>query len=170
MASLIDDLIDVLSEECEEYRKLTGISGKKMKVIVQQDLDTLQKITAEEQEHTGKLINLEKKREAVAKDIAMVLNQDEENLTVKDIINVLHSQKEVQERLMKVHDELKQTLKNFSMVNEINKNLIRESLEIVDFNLNYLQGMYQAPETENYSKNAVNVSPKLDYGVFDAKQ
>ncbi len=170
MASLIDDLIDVLSEECEEYRKLTGISGKKMKVIVQQDLDTLQKITAEEQEHTGKLINLEKKREAVAKDIAMVLNQDEENLTVKDIINVLHSQKEVQERLMKVHDELKQTLKNFSMVNEINKNLIRESLEIVDFNLNYLQGMYQAPETANYSKNAVNVSPKLDYGVFDAKQ
>ena len=129
MASLIDDLIDVLSEECEEYRELTGISGKKMKVIVQQDLDTLQKITAEEQEHTGKLINL-----------------------------------------MKVHDELKQTLKNFSMVNEINKNLIRESLEIVDFNLNYLQGMYQAPETANYSKNAVNVSPKLDYGVFDAKQ
>ena len=93
-----------------------------------------------------------------------------ENLTVKDIINVLHSQKEVQGRLMKVHDELKQTLKNFSMVNEINKNLIRESLEIVDFNLNYLQGMYQAPETANYSKNAVNVSPKLDYGVFDAKQ
>ena len=136
MASLIDDLIDVLSEECEEYRELTGISGKKMKVIVRQDLDTLQKITAEEQEHTGKLINLEKKREAVAKDIAMVLNQDEENLTVKDIINVLHSQKEVQGRLMKVHDELKQTLKNFSMVNEINKNLIRESLEIVDFNLN----------------------------------
>lgn len=170
MASLIDELISVLGEECEEYRKLTDISSKKTKVIVRQDLEELQKITALEQEHTGTLINLEKKREEVAGDIAMVLNQNESDLTVKDIINILKDQKEVQGRLTAVHDELRQTLKNFSMVNEINKNLIRESMELIDFNLNFIQGMYQAPETANYSRDAVNVSPSLEFGVFDTKQ
>lgn len=170
MASLIDELISVLSEENEEYKELIKISTKKTKVIVREDLDQLREITAQEQEHTGILINLEKKREEVTSDIAMVLNQKESDLTVKTIINILDGQKEVQMRLIEVHDDLKHTLKNFSMVNELNKNLIEESLELIDFNLNYIKGMYQAPEVANYSKDAMNVSPALDLGVFDAKQ
>lgn len=170
MASLIDELISVLSEENEEYKKLIRISTKKTKVIIKEDLDQLRAITAQEQEHTGTLINLEKKREEVTSDIAMVLNRKESELTVKSIINILEGQKEVQARLIEVHDDLKHTLKNFSMVNDINKNLIKESLELIDFNLNFVKGMYQAPEVANYSKDAVNVSPALDLGVFDAKQ
>lgn len=170
MASLIDELISVLGAENEEYKKLIKISSEKTKVIIREDLDKLQAITAKEQEHTGTLINLEKKREEVTSDIAMVLNQKESDLTVKTIINILAGQKEVQSRLIQVHDDLRYTLKNFSMVNEINKNLIDESLEIIDFNLNFVKGMYQAPEVANYSKDAVNVSPALDLGVFDAKQ
>lgn len=170
MASLIDELISVLSEENEEYRELIKISTKKTGVIVKEDLEQLREITAKEQEHTGTLINLEKKREEVTSDIAMVLNRKESELTVRSIINILDGQKEVQARLIAVHDDLKHTLKSFSMVNEINKNLIRESLELIDFNLNYIKGMYQAPEVANYSKDAVNVSPALDLGVFDAKQ
>lgn len=91
-------------------------------------------------------------------------------MTVKTIINILAGQKEVQARLTQVHDDLRNTLKRFSMVNEINKNLIKESLEIIDFNLNFIKGMYQAPEVANYSRDAMNVSPALDLGVFDAKQ
>lgn len=170
MASLIDELISVLGAENEEYKKLIKISSEKTKVIIREDLDKLQAITAKEQEHTGTLINLEKKREEVTSDIAMVLNQKESDLTVKTIINILAGQKEVQSRLIQVHDDLKYTLKNFAMINEINKNLINESLEIIDFNLNFIKGMYQAPEVANYSKDAVNVSPALDLGVFDAKQ
>lgn len=170
MASLIDELISVLGAENDEYRKLVEISSEKTAVIVREDLDRLREITAKEQEHAGTLINLEKKREGITADIALVLNQSLENLTVKTIINILAGQKEVQARLTQVHDDLKNTLKHFSMVNEINKNLIKESLEIIDFNLNFIKGMYQAPEVANYSKNAVNVSPALDLGVFDAKQ
>lgn len=170
MASLIDELISVLDEECKEYKKLVDISSVKTKVIIHQDLNKLQEITALEQEHTGTLINLEKKRQEVSGDIAMVLNKDEQTMTVKDIIHVLESQKEVQLRLIEVHDDLRQTLKSFSMVNEMNKNLIKETLELIDFNINLLQGLHQAPEVANYSKQATNVSPSLDFGVFDAKQ
>lgn len=170
MASLIDELISVLQEECEVYKTLTEIAGKKTKVIVHQNLDELSKITALERDHVDVLVNLEKKRREVSGDIATVLNRKEDDLTLQDLIHVLKDQNEVQGRLKEVHDQLKQTLKNFTKINEINKKLIQESMELIDFNLNFIQGMYQAPETANYSKNAVNVSPNMELGIFDAKQ
>ena len=72
MASLIDELISVLGAENEEYKELTRISSEKTTVIIKEDLDRLREITAKEQEHAGTLINLEKKRESVTSDIALV--------------------------------------------------------------------------------------------------
>lgn len=170
MASLIDELISVLEEETGEYRQLIEISSKKTAVIVGNDLEQLKAITALEQDHLGILINLEKRREDVTSDIALVLNRKKEEMTISALIPVLDGQKEVQNRLIAVHDDIRTTLKNFNMVNEINKELIKESLELIDFNLNFIKGMYQAPEVANYSKDAYNASPTLDIGVFDAKQ
>ena len=170
MASLIDELISVLEKETEEYHQLIDISSKKTKAIVKNDLEELRRITAVEQDFVSRLINLEKKREEVTNDIALVLNKKKEEMTVKSLIPILQSQKEVQERLISVHDNIRKTLKDFQMVNEINKNLIQESLELIEFNVNLVTGMYQAPEVANYSKDAANVSPSMDIGVFDAKQ
>jgi hypothetical protein len=170
VASLIDELISVLNQENEEYKKLIVISSQKTKVIVKNNLEQLREITAVEQEHLGTLINLEKKREEVTGDIATILNHSKEDLTVRSIITVLEGQKEVQERLITVHDGIRKTLRDFSMVNDINNNLIKESLEIIEFDLNYIKGMYQAPEVANYSKDAFNASPTLEVGTFDAKQ
>ncbi len=170
MASLIDELIDILEQETEEYHQLIDVSSKKTKAIVKNDLDELRRITAVEQDYVGKLVNLEKKREDVTADIALVLNKKKEEMTVKSLIPILQSQKEVQDRLILVHDNIRKVLKDFQMVNEINKNLIKESLELIEFNMNLVTGMYQAPEVANYSKDAFNVNPSMDLGVFDAKQ
>lgn len=170
MASLIDELISVLEKENEEYKQLIEISSTKTSVIVKNNLDELQKITALEQDHLSTLINLEHKREEVTGDIALVLNQKKEDLTVSALIPVLQGQDEVQKRLMRVHDELRQTLNNFGRINEINQGLVQESLELIDFNLNFVKGLYQAPEVANYSKEAVNAKPTQNIGVFDAKQ
>lgn len=170
MASLIDELISVLEKENQEYKKMIEVSSKKTGVIVKNNLEELQKITALEQDHLSTLINLEHKREEVTSDIALVLNQKKEDLTVSTLIPVLEGQGEVQKRLMLVHDELKQTLKNFGTINEINNSLVQESLELIDFNLNFIKGLYQAPEVANYSKEAVNAVPTQNIGVFDAKQ
>lgn len=170
MASLIDELISVLEQETAEYRQLIDISSKKTKAIVKNDLEELGKITEIEKEFVGTLINLEKKREEVTDDIALVLNQKKEEMTVKSLIPVLQSQKEVQGRLIAAHDNIRRTLKEFQTINDINKNLIQESLELIDFNMNFVTGMFQAPEVANYTKDAANASPSLDIGVFDAKQ
>ena len=74
-------------------------------------MEKLQKITEAEQIVIGKINKLEKKRTEVAKDIALVLNKDEETLKVLDIADLLQGQKEEQKKLLAVYDRLRDTLK-----------------------------------------------------------
>ena len=170
MASLIDELIDVLDKEEREYQDLILLSQEKTPVIVRGDLEKLQKITEAEQVVIGKINKLEKKRTEVAKDIALVLNKDEETLKVLDIVMLLEGQKEEQERLLTVYEKLRDTLKKMTTVNEMNKGLVNESLDFINYNLNLLKSVYQEPGTGNYTKQAFNTTPVASVGVFDAKQ
>lgn len=170
MASLIEELITVLEEEDNEYKKLMVLSKEKTPFIVKGDLEKLTEITNGEQAYIEVLAKLEKKRIEVVKDIALVLNKKEEDLTIKVILGLIEGQKEEQKRLSQVHDNIKMTLDNISTINDMNKNLINSSLEMIEFNINMVKSFYQAPETGNYNKNAYNTEASLNFGVFDAKQ
>ena len=75
-------------------------------------------------------------------------------------------------RLSDVHDKLSATVKEVRQVNENNAELIKHSLEMVNFDLSVLQAMRQAPETANYGRTAVSTGDMLggSSGGFDAKQ
>ncbi len=169
MASLIEELITVLEEEDKKYKELVELANQKTPVIVKGDLDGLRVITAKEQDYIEVLNRLEKRRTDVVKDIALVLNKKEEELTIKAIVALLAGQEKEQRKLSEVHDSLRQTLSNISTLNDMNKNLITSSLEMVEFNINLIKSMYQAPELGNYGKDAYNTESSLNYGVFDAK-
>lgn len=171
MASLIDELITILSKENKEYQDLVILSKEKTNVIVKGDVDYLQKITEAEQSFIGRITKLEKERTETVEEIAKVLCRDANTLTVRDIIEVLKGQIEAKEKLAKVYDEIKSTISQLSALNEMNKNLIDQSLELINFDLNLLQGAYMEPEVANYSKNAYNTgNVDKQAGVFDAKQ
>jgi hypothetical protein len=89
-------------------------------------------------------------------------------LTVKKIIELLQGQEEVQKKLSVVHDRLKRTLNDMVVVNELNKELLAESLEMVEFNINYLNGLKQMPETANYTNKAYGAEGYV-MSTFDAK-
>ena len=170
MASLIDELIDVLEKEEKEYQDLILLSREKTPVIVKGDLEKLQRITEAEQIVIGKVNKLEKKRTEVVKDMALVLGKDEATLKVSDIIEILEKQPAEQQRLVEIYDKLKDTLGKITTVNDMNKGLINESLDFISYNLNLLKSAYQEPEMGNYTKKAYNTTPVLGTGVFDTKQ
>lgn len=172
MASLIDELINVLNTENDEYRVLLKLSHEKTPIIVRGDVDALKDMTLKEQTHLDTVLKLEKKRQEVIIDMATVLNLNKEDITVKKLVNVLGGQPEVQKRLSLVHDELIVTLKNFNVVNELNKQLLKDSLEMNEFNLNLIRNRDQAPETANYNSNSnyAGENEMTTQGLFDAKQ
>lgn len=169
MASLIEELITVLEEEDKKYKELVELANQKTPIIVKGDLDGLRVITTKEQDYIEVLNRLEKRRIDAVKDIALVLNKREEDLTIKAIIALLEGQEKEQKKLSEVHDSLRRTLSNISTLNDMNKNLITASLEMAEFNINLIKSMYQAPELGNYGKDAYNTESTLNYGVFDAK-
>ena len=167
MASLIEELITTLKEETVEYEALLELSTEKTGIIVRDDIQNLNEMVAKEQSHLDRIANLEKKRTEVMKDIAIVLNKDVNTLTVKGISELLEGQKKEQQELSQTRDKLKKLLTGVEAVNEMNKGLIEEALEMINFNINYINGLSQLPETANYTRDAYNQN-HMGLSTFDA--
>ena len=172
MASLMENLIEVLNGESSEYEGLLKLSQEKTAYIVKGDLQNIQRITDEEQEWVGRLTRLEKKRVEITKDIANVLNKDVTTLKLTNLIQMLNGRPEEQEKLSEAVKHLQTVVYEMRAVNERNRELIQHSLELVEFDLNLLQSMKAAPQTANYNKGAYNTGNTMGMGPsgFDAKQ
>ena len=172
MASLMENLIEVLDLESQEYENLLGLSMKKTPVIVAGELEELAKITDEEQIVVGRIQHLERNREEVIGDIANVINKDVDMLMLKDLVEMLNTRPEEQQKLARVHDRLSTAVHEVKRVNGQNRVLIQNALEMVEFDMNMLQSMKAAPETANYNKGAYNTGDHMGAGgaAFDAKQ
>jgi len=172
VASLMEELMNTLDSEIAEYTKLLELSKKKTPIIVSGDMEQLRLITDEEQIVADVLANLDNKRAAITKDIADVLNKDVESLKLSVLIEILAKQPKEQKRLAQLRDRLKTVVDSVKMINDNNMQLIKHSLEMVDFDLNLIKSMRQAPETNNYGRGAVNAGSYLggNVGGFDAKQ
>ena len=171
MASLIEELIETLNKENEEYGKLLELSRQKSAVIVERNIPALEKITDDEQNVMTTIGKLDAKRDQVTRDIADVINKDVETLKLSVLIDLLSKQPDEQRRLSEIHDKLKVTVGNVRTINESNRQLIEQSLEMVDFDLNMIRSMRQAPETNNYGRSAVSTGETLgSVRGFDAKQ
>lgn len=172
MANLMEDLISILEQEDSLYEDLLKLSMSKTPVLISGDLEALSRITEDEQEIVNKVNALDKKREEGMKDIANVLGKDVKTLKLTDLIDVLRSRPAEQNRLAAIYDKLSDTIGQMKRTNEQNRELIESSLEMVQFDMNVLQAYKAAPETANYSKNALNSGAYMGNtkGGFDAKQ
>ena len=172
MASLMENLIQVLGQECMEYEGLLTLSRQKTQIIASANLEELQKITDDEQEVVDRLNRLEKKRVEVTVDIANVLHRDVESLKLSNLVEMMSARPEEQAKLAEAHQKLKTAVGELRRINEQNKELLESAVEMVEFEMNLLQAAKAAPETANYTRNAYNSGTQMGVtnGSFDAKQ
>ena len=167
----MENLIDVLEKECSEYEGLLALSQSKTPIIISGDLVKLQKITDDEQELVSRIANLDKTREEVTADIANVLNKDVNTLKIANLITMLEGRPAEQKALATVHDRLQTSVRELKRVNEQNKELLDNALEMVEFEMNVLQAVKAAPETANYNRGAYSAGETMGISQgFDAKQ
>jgi len=166
----MDNLLDVLNQEESQYRDLINLSNEKKDVLIHADIERLQQITEAEQNITDDLHNLEAKRRSIVTDMAVVLRRDEGELTVEKMIDILDKQPEEQKKLAEVRKRLRDTLDEMIRVNTQNQILIKQAMEMVEFDLTLFRSMRQAPETANYGRDAESTGDLLGRSGFDAKQ
>jgi len=171
VAGLINELVDVMSQENDIYKELIPIASSKTRVIIENDLNALNEITDKEQQAIEKINALERKRDEVIKNIGTVLSLDPATLNMKKLVSIMEKQPKEKEALCKIHDELDSTLKTLVTINDRNKILIQQSLEMIDFNINLIQSTRMSPGVSNYTRGACeDQATSTGTGMFDAKQ
>lgn len=171
MASLIDVLISTLEQENTEYEGLLELGLQKTGIIIRNEVEELSRMVEKEQLVVDRIMVLEKKRTEVSQDIAEVLNKDVKTLTLTRLIELLSSQKKERDALVSIHDRLSLTMKRMVEINERNKALLNESMEMLQFEMNLVQSMKRGPETNNYGRDAyISNNYTLPNTRFDRKQ
>lgn len=102
--------------------------------------------------------------------MGIVLGKDTRKLTVAQVVDLLSRQPGEQQKLKEVYDELIATAHKMKNSNERNRILVNQAMELLDFDLTLYRSMRMAPETANYSKDALNAASIQGNGRFDTKQ
>lgn len=164
MASLMEELLDVLGKEEKQYQELITLATEKTDAVVQGNIEHLTDVTTREQDAASVLLNLSNKRNRVLTDMATVLGQSPEEMTITKMIGYLNRQPKEQEALTRQRDRLLEVGTQMQQLNRQNEALLKQALEMVEFDLTLLRSTRQAPETANYDKK------RLQYGRYLRKQ
>lgn len=170
MASLMEELLEVLGEEEKQYETLIQLSDVKRDAVIKADIKGLGEVTLQEQDAASMLLNLSNKRTRVLNDMATVLGKEPKEMTINKMIGYLENQPAEQKLLTERRDRLLEVGTQMQILNQQNEALLKQALEMVEFDLTLLRSMRQAPETANYDKNAYNTGDLLGSSGFDAKQ
>ena len=169
--SLMEELIQTLDAEEKCYSQLIPIEEEKTRAIIANDLEALQDITVREHDLVDETSALENKRERVAIDIATVLGRDPKTITLEQIASVLKNQPADQKKLQEVHDRLRRTVSRLQELNNQNKQLLKEAIDMVEYNMNVIRSTRMSSGSSNYSSDASEVAGMApQHGMFDAKQ
>ncbi len=170
MASIVEELIDVLEETTGCYENLLTMASNKTDVIIKGDMPSLQSLTEEEQSVAGRLLRLEKKRQSVVADICLVTNKNVETMTVSNLIDILPKDMPEHQQLEVVAAALVEIVNKVKVVNDVNQQLLQESLEFVNFTINAIQSSSVQSTGNSYEKKGQRSECDNNQNFFDAKQ
>lgn len=169
MASLIEDLITTLEQEKDYYKDLLSISEQKTETIIKGDVTDLNELTNREQEIAAKVIKVDKKREEIISDIALVTSKNADELTISNLAELLVKQEQEHIKLINLRDEIKEIVEKLQIINDRNKILLQESLDYIDFTMNALQSNSYITNI-NYESQGQMCDNQEGKSFFDAKQ
>ncbi|MCL2574266.1 MAG: flagellar protein FlgN [Defluviitaleaceae bacterium] len=141
MAGLIGNLIDTLKGQIELYEQITALSVRKKEYIIKNDTENLRAVVAEENLIVPRLVRGDKERERVMKDICMVLNKKEEEMTLSYLVVLMENQPDHAE-LADIVEKTRAAVTELNEVNEANKVLIENALEFIDYNINLIHSTF----------------------------
>ena len=170
MAGIVYELMDVLDAQVECYEGLNTLAKYKEQAIVEKNLQILEEVTGTEEQFVGRLGVLDKKREVLMKDIAMVTGMNSKEVTLTTIAAKLSAQEEVSSKLTSLRDKIKSELTTLKRQSDLNKELLNQSLEFVDFMINAIGSTKGYVHVGNYGKPGADQMVERQQSVFDHKQ
>lgn len=164
MSQLSEQLARILEREQAIYEEVLDLAEKKKKIIIDGRLRELEDITRRETEIVGILIKLENLRSQTSEQLAAEKGI-RELTSVRDLLPLLDPKDQLY--ISTLHSQLRGTITALQNVNELNGKLLKQSLELVDFNLNLITSIGSV--SEGYTAEASEKGAPRRSTMFDAK-
>jgi len=153
--TLNEELTIVLKEELRILQKLKETTYDKTDIIVANEIEKLEEITRLEEDLINKIALKEKEREEILYNWGIG-----ENASISEIIEKIPEGKV---ELSNLKMELTELIANIQSRNLVNKELIEDNLQWLDFNMNLIYNVQTPPTYGDKKKTTGNNS------LFDRK-
>lgn len=138
MESLINNMIEILKAQYDNYINLLELSRKKSNVIVDGRMDELEKIVKLEERLIVEAGRLEQMRMNTAHEFASGLGIPQDQVTMDVLME--HGSEVHRKRLAELKGQLNQYVVEQKRINDLNERLIKNYLDYIEFSLNLLVG------------------------------
>ena len=162
----VQDIVRILDEQEELYGQLLETANEKTPVLVKGDIDQLNAIVQKERKLIARAEQLEQQRILATHRHFVSLGYISRMNTLREVIQSVN-QPELKQRLIEQQQELSRLLEELRRVNDLNQQLIRQSLAFIEYSIELLVGnpaediVYQHPQ-KNQGTGGRN-------GVFDRR-
>lgn len=159
-------LLEALEKLVTLHKSLYELATQKTEVIKEGDIDSLNSIIKDEQKHITAILKIEKEREQEVYKIVSGHAIEGEAPTLTDCLNIVDEQD--REQLQRVQQQLFSELSKIKELNQLNQQLIHQSLQFVNLSLDLFQPQQQVI---NYQRpdQPKKKSAETRFSAFDSK-
>ncbi|NLM74460.1 MAG: flagellar protein FlgN [Clostridiaceae bacterium] len=161
----LENLIKVLKYEFDIYSAIMDAGIKKTDCLIKNNIQTLVSLTEQEKELSKKAEQLNQAREQLIKKISGGIGQDPGSVTLSELIKQVPQP--YSQQLEDIGNRLTKLINELSARNDINKKLIENALQYVDFSIQLMAS--PQPEAPVYGKSGNEVSNAPKRSVLDIK-
>jgi len=136
MESVLIGFVEIIEEENQIYKDILDISRRKTQIIVDGKVSKLDHLTKTEQQMVVTIGRLEEEREEVIRKIAVHTGVERERIDMDFLKNRLNER--LRDKFSKVLEEISLTLDELKKLNDFNSELIKKSLEYINFSINLI--------------------------------
>ncbi len=161
---MFDTLIFILEKQLKLYKSLYELAGEKTEMIKSNDIDGLNRLMTDEQKHITAITALEEER---IREMEKLFPDRNPLPSLTDCIQTAGPHES--DRLEYLYEQLTDILHRTKERNNLNQELIRQSLQFVNFNLQLLR---RTPEQITYRPPAEQkrkTAPGNPSSLFNSK-
>ncbi|WP_339289089.1 flagellar protein FlgN [Ureibacillus sp. FSL K6-0786] len=162
----VQPIISILEKLEKMHKSLLEHAYKKTELVKNNDMEELDKMLKVEQSHVAAIEQLEQLRQK--KVVEYFQSKGIEMSSVPTIAELLEAVEDEEERqkLADVRNRLLKLVENLKIQNDLNQQLIYNSLQLVNVTLNMLRPQ---PEEINYSEKTVRGGNAPRQSLFDSQ-
>lgn len=159
----VQALSDIIEKEYEQYKRVFELVRQEQNILVNADIDALEKNLQEQQAIMCTINKLEAKRLREIEVIGIYLGVTPEKLKISNIAQ--NAPGELSQNLTDIERKFKSVLQEIIKINKSNKFLINRSMQFIDKNIQVFFGTVEDKGLYSPENAAVRASSKKNYLV-----